>query len=47
VAEEVIRRRFERGLFNFEKLYMGLVDEWAIYDNSGKMPILLNEGSRS
>lgn len=47
VPEEVIRRRFERGLFNFKVLYKRLVDEWAIYDNSGKIPMLLNEGSRT
>lgn len=47
VPPEVIRRRFERGLFNFDTVYKRMVDEWAVYDNSGKMPILLDEGSRS
>ena len=27
--------------------YRNLVDEWAVYDNSGETPILLEEGSRS
>lgn len=34
VPEETIRRRYERGLRNLLVLYRGLVDTWAIYDNS-------------
>jgi len=35
VPEEVIRRRFDAGLRNFENLYHKLVDTWVFYDNSG------------
>jgi predicted ABC-type ATPase len=35
VAEEVIRRRFDAGLRNFESLYRKLVSTWVFYDNSG------------
>ena len=36
--------RFASGLSNFETLYKPLVDEWALYDNSGGEPILIEEG---
>jgi len=44
IPEPVIRRRFASGLSNFETLYKPLVDEWALYDNSGGEPILIEEG---
>ena len=47
VSEHVIRRRFAAGLYNFEHLYRDLVDEWALYDNSGDEPELVAEGSRA
>jgi len=31
------------GLNNLEMLYKPLVNEWAVYDNSGKVPELLEE----
>lgn len=46
VSESVIRRRFHTGRNNFERVYRGLVDEWAEYDNSGNAPRLLAEGRR-
>ena len=30
VPEEVVRRRFDAGLRNFEDLYCGLVSSWAL-----------------
>ena len=45
VPEEVIRRRFDKGWYNYEQLYRELVDEWALYDNSGSRPMLLAEKS--
>jgi len=44
VPEPVIRRRFASGLRNFENLYKTIVDEWALYDNSGSDPVLIEEG---
>ena len=44
VAETIVRRRFRAGWRNFECVYRDLVDEWAMYDNSGNAPILLAEG---
>ena len=44
VPTEVIRRRFFSGQRNFENIYQKLVDVWALYDNAGEKPILLDEG---
>ncbi|MDZ7753453.1 MAG: hypothetical protein U5S82_17865 [Gammaproteobacteria bacterium] len=38
------RRRFVAGLRNFENLYKPVVNEWALYDNSGGEPALIEEG---
>lgn len=43
VPEPVIRRRFHAGWRNFESIYRDLVDEWAVYDNSGDTPVLAAE----
>ena len=45
VPDDVVRRRFHAGLRNFERIYRGLVDEWALYDNSGRTTILLERGT--
>lgn len=45
VPVDVIRRRYNKGWYNWENLYRDLVDEWALYDNSGSKPILLAEKS--
>lgn len=42
VPEEVIRRRFTAGRTNFDKLYRELVDAWALYDNAGDEPHLID-----
>lgn len=44
IPEPVIRRRFTAGLRNFSNLYKPIVDEWALYDNSGSEPKLIDEG---
>ena len=46
IPEEVILRRFHAGLNNFENIYRGLADEWAVYDNSGAVSVLLSQGNR-
>ncbi len=46
IPEDVIRRRFHAGWRNFERIYKPLVDEWALYDNQGKTPLLLEEWIR-
>jgi len=47
IPELVIRRRFSAGFQNFENLYKSLVDEWALYDNSASVPILIKVRSES
>nr|CAX84138.1 conserved uncharacterized protein [uncultured bacterium] len=44
IPEGTIRRRFTKGLENFRTLYRPLVNKWALYDNSGPTPLLLDEG---
>lgn len=42
IPEAVIRRRFAAGIENFKNLYAPQVDTWALYDNSGAQPVLLD-----
>ena len=39
-----VQRRFDRGWRNFETAYRVLADAWAVYDNSGRLPELLETG---
>ena len=45
VPEEVIRRRFRKGWYNFQNHYRHRVDAWVVFDNSGESPTLLEESS--
>ena len=47
VQSEVIRRRFAAGLRNFEQIYRDEVDAWALYDNAGDEPVLINWGEKA
>lgn len=42
VPEQVIRRRFVSGRTNFDLLYREKVDSWALYDNAGDEPQLID-----
>ena len=44
VPEEIVRRRFDSGRSNFEAVYRGLVDSWAMYDASFQPPLRIAEG---
>jgi predicted ABC-type ATPase len=46
VASAVIRRRFAAGLRNFEQVYRDAVDAWAMYDNAGDEPVLIDWGEK-
>jgi predicted ABC-type ATPase len=46
VENEVVRRRFERGWENFQRIYRPLVDIWLVYDANGPRPILIDQGER-
>ena len=36
IPEDVIRRRYHRGLNNFFQLYSSIADRWIVYDNSNR-----------
>jgi len=40
-----VRRRFKRSWENFRAAYKPLADAWAVYDNSGESPRLLEKSS--
>lgn len=42
IPEDVIRRRFDTGLANLSQCYAPVVNFWALYDNAGPSPVLLN-----
>ncbi|MEI6414311.1 MAG: zeta toxin family protein [Pseudomonadota bacterium] len=42
IPDDVIRRRFAAGRENFQRLYAPRVDAWALYDNAGSEPMLLD-----
>ncbi len=44
IPAPVIRRRFAAGWRNFQDHYRLLVDIWALYDNSGNTPVMLEWG---
>lgn len=44
IPEPVIRRRFAAGLHNFVQHYRDAVDDWALYDNAGRVPTLIEWG---
>lgn len=44
-VKHIICRRFVVGRKNFEDLYKPLVDTWALYDNAGSAPVLLDAGA--
>ncbi|MGH8270737.1 MAG: zeta toxin family protein [Gammaproteobacteria bacterium] len=39
-----VLRRYERGWENFLRRYRPLTDAWSVYDNSGELPVLLEQG---
>jgi len=46
VAEEVVRRRYQKGLRNFFSLYQPLATEWRVYDTAhGQRPRVIAIGS--
>jgi len=42
ITGDVIRRRFKAGLENFHERYSKVVDSWALYDNYGIEPKLID-----
>lgn len=46
IPVETIRRRYLRGWKHLQGVYLGCVDEWAIYDGSENPPRLLESGKQ-
>lgn len=46
IPEAVIRRRFSAGLNNFHRHYAPAVDAWALYNNAGEAPVLMDWSER-
>ena len=45
VSEDVIRRRYNRGLRNLFELYLPIADTWAVFDNSESgSPVIIATG---
>lgn len=44
IPEPDIRRRFDRGMENFQQHYRTVVDAWQVFDASQWPPVLLDEG---
>ena len=44
VPKADVLRRFKRSQRNFETVYRPLADDWAVYENSGPKPILIEQG---
>lgn len=47
IPNDIIARRYQRGIENLFKIYLHLCDEWAVFDNSDKIPELIAEGTQS
>jgi predicted ABC-type ATPase len=47
IPEATIRRRFDAGRLNFRSTYRSRVDSWLLFDNSGEVPLLLEEGENT
>ncbi len=43
VPENIIIRRYHRRWKNFQTHYKHMVDDWAVFDNSGDIPMRLEE----
>jgi predicted ABC-type ATPase len=41
VPEEVVRRRFSKGIANLFQLYVPLLDSWLVFDNAEELPRLV------
>jgi hypothetical protein len=47
IRDEQENHRFNAGLRNFERNYRGNVNDWALYDNTGIKPVLMEWGENT
>jgi predicted ABC-type ATPase len=45
VPKADVERRFTRSWLNFDTVYRPLADAWAVYENSGVKPMLLEQSA--
>ena len=43
VPQEDVKRRFDRSMSNFFKIYRSLLDSWMLFNNAGIKPLLIAE----
>ena len=48
IPENVVQRRFNKGIYNLFNIYRPLLDYWAVFDNSSNLPsmIIFEESGR-
>jgi predicted ABC-type ATPase len=44
IPKDVIRRRFDAGLKNFNTIYKNIVDVWFLFDNADTQPVYVQSG---
>ena len=44
IPDDIVTRRYFRGMQNLLKIYIPLCNEWAVFDNSDGQPLLLARG---
>ncbi|MDR1458982.1 MAG: zeta toxin family protein [Bacteroidales bacterium] len=47
ISEEIIERRYYRGIYNLFNLYINIVDYWMLLDNSGTLFDIIAEGIKN
>jgi predicted ABC-type ATPase len=47
IPDDVVKRRYKRGLANLNNLFIKICDYWMVVDNSGNSPVLIAEGHLS
>lgn len=47
IPEEIIERRYKRGIINLVNLYIPVCDNWLVVDNMDLMPDLIAQGGRN
>ena len=47
IPEDVIKRRYYRGIFNFKHRYIQEVDYWLLLENSSSQPMIIAEGKKT
>jgi predicted ABC-type ATPase len=47
IPADVIERRYYRGIHNLVNLYIPVVDDWALMDNTDAMPGLICRGAKN